>query len=168
MRTSLLFSALLFLGACSVETDIIYDDQFDFSRLDTAGKELPEKTGPWACLRDNRSGLLWEVKSDDESVRHYTATFSWYEPNATNHREKGFRDKGSCHPSMRGQCDTAGYIEALNKLQLCGKSNWRLPTRKELQSLLELRVPPPGPLVPPETFPNTRRSGYWTSEDNGF
>ena len=164
MKAHYLIALILLLCACSRETDIIYDDRFDFSRLDVQGKKLPEKTGPWACVQDNKSGLVWEVKADDESLRHYTGTFSWYDPKAISSRDKGRRDKGSCHPSLRGQCDTAGYIIAMNEQQLCGKDNWRLPTVAELKTLLEMRLAPPGPLVAPATLPNTRRSGYWTGD----
>ena len=39
----------------------------------------------WACTRDNATGLVWEVKTDDGGLRDKDNTYSWYDPNpATN------------------------------------------------------------------------------------
>src|SRR5690606_9430627 len=51
---------------------------FDFSRIAGDGSELvaaaPVGEGPaeWACTRDNRTGLVWELKLDQPgALRHY-------------------------------------------------------------------------------------------------
>jgi hypothetical protein len=31
---------------------------------------LGNGTGDWACTRDNETGLIWEVKTTDRSMRH--------------------------------------------------------------------------------------------------
>lgn len=167
LRFFLTFSAgwlLVLMWGCGATNDIEFDTQFDFVHLDTKGEIMPFKTGPWACVQDNGNGLVWEVKADNEGLRHYTATFSWFNPSKVQTRDQGIKDKGSCHPSLRGSCDTQGYVAAMNKIQLCGRSNWRLPTRDELASLLELRLASPGPLITP-SFPNTKASGYWTQDE---
>ena len=40
---------------------------FDFTRINADGSEYTGSgnysTSPWACVRDNRTGLMWEVKT---------------------------------------------------------------------------------------------------------
>ncbi len=67
----------------------------------------------------------------------------------------------------------AGKIQRLNFEQIeqaIAQANeqlggsWRLPTRKELESILCRECPPP--LIDPITFPNTSAEPYWTSDIN--
>ena len=41
---------------------------FSYTKLDFAGNELPVSAGIWSCVRDNVTGLIWEVKSDPENL----------------------------------------------------------------------------------------------------
>jgi len=43
-----------------------------------------------------------------------------------------------------------------------GGSGWRLPTIKELQTLVDVSVSA-GPAIDPKYFPNTGRSAFWSS-----
>lgn len=55
---------------------------------------------------------------------------------------------------------TAGaYCEGLT---LGGHSDWRLPTKKELITIVDYSVPSPGPTINP-IFKNTKSSYYWAS-----
>lgn len=44
-----------------------------------------------------------------------------------------------------------------------GGSGWRLPTGKELLTLVDYAVPPPGPTIDETAFPNTAAAFFWSS-----
>lgn len=120
---------------------------FDFTKLDNRGRPLAlqnlawqqgssEASGKtWSCVQDNHTGLLWEVKQDDSSSpRHYQHKFSWYQ---SDNRRNGGEPGSQGAPQCGGiACDTQAYIDAMNALQLCGQSHWRLPSIGELMSIV--------------------------------
>jgi sulfatase modifying factor 1 len=57
----------------------------------------------------------------------------------------------------------SGAISYCQGLTLGGKSNWRLPTDAELQTLLDYGVPAPGPKVPAVFSASTTMDGLWTA-----
>ena len=63
--------------------------------------------------------------------------------------------------ATKGRCDTAKYVADVNQARLCGFSDWRLPTRPELSSL----VVHDGerPLIDADYFPNTREGLFWSA-----
>lgn len=139
---------------------------FSFTKLANNGDPLPPDaplgTGAtdWACTRDNVTGLVWEVKTDAGGLRDQDWTYSWYEPDATvNGGGAGSASRGQC--ATKGRCDTAKYVADVNKTSLCGFSDWRLPSRPELSSLVvhdgEL------PRIDTDYFPNTREGVFWSA-----
>ncbi len=113
---------------------------FDYTKISNLGQPLPENaplgTGPndYACLRDNHTGLLWEVKTTDPlSLRYFARKYAWYDTNpATNGGNPG--DLGQpleCNQTL-SNCNTAAFVAAVNTQGLCGYSDWRLPTPDEL------------------------------------
>ncbi len=89
----------------------------------------------WACTKDNVTGLIWEVKTDDGGLRDKDWYYSWYNPNNdTNGGGKaGYQNNGSCKGS---NCDTYAFPKVVNNQSLCGATNWRMPTIQELGGLL--------------------------------
>lgn len=139
---------------------------FAFTKLDSQGVPLPDQsldytTSPWRCIRDEVTGLIWETKAADSGLQDYLWTYSWL--NSTGFNDGGNRgvpDTGEC--SSDSACDTESYAAAINSLGLCGFSNWRLPSRTELLSIVHYGAQIP-PVVESSFFPHTAGI-YWTSD----
>ncbi|MEN1728468.1 MAG: DUF1566 domain-containing protein [Pseudomonadota bacterium] len=108
---------------------------FDYTKLDVNGDALPDSATEWACVRDNYAGLIWEVKVDDPAdPRHFEHSYSWYlTESGRNGGDVGLPNGGVCTGS---DCDLEGLTDAINATRLCGATDWRVPTRLELQSLV--------------------------------
>ena len=54
---------------------------FDFTRLNADGSDYTGNgdynSQPWACVRDNHTGLVWEVKTDDGGIHDKNNTYRW-------------------------------------------------------------------------------------------
>jgi len=142
---------------------------FDFTKVCANGEVAGEGQCPpnpslgkganeWACTLDNVTGLMWEIKTTS-GLRSQNSTYTWYNPDSsTNGGEAGFQKGGSCSGS---DCNTHAFVKAVNAAGLCGAKDWRLPTRKELLSIVDNgRVKP---AIDAGLFPNTPAAYYWTS-----
>lgn len=134
---------------------------FDFTKLDANGDPLSDDAPTWPCIRDNVTGLIWEVPADS-GLTSAMNSYTWHQPDPLlNGGDPGQPDGGSCTGS---RCDTDGFIQALNDAGLCGFQDWRLPTRRELFSLADFsRI---DPAIVTSAFPNLPPSiigFYWTS-----
>jgi hypothetical protein len=111
---------------------------FDFTPLDGSGNPIaivggvPASTP--ACVHDNVTNLTWEVKT----AGNMNDTYTW--ANAT-----------------------AVYAAAVNSAGLCGShAVWRLPTRRELLSIVHYGAN--SPAIDANFFPNTVTNWFWTSD----
>ena len=140
---------------------------FSFTKISNSGNPLPNSavlgSGPndWACTRDNVTGLIWEVKTDDGGLRDMGWTYSWYNPDpATNGGFEGYADDGNiCFNPAR--CDTDKFVMDVNAQGLCGAADWRLPDRFELESITSIDRWVPA--IDSTFFPNTGSSDFWSS-----
>jgi hypothetical protein len=156
---------------------------FDYTKLDAAGNPLAiqhtawatsggydsgsEGAGTkWSCVRDNITGLIWETKTHDATpgLREMNNTYTWYNTNGgTNGGNAGNIGGNNCNSTLSAygnQCNTQNYVAAVNASNLCGHNDWRLPSERELITLVHLGSS--NPAIDSSYFPNTRSIGYWT------
>lgn len=118
-----------------------------------ANPALGSGANDWACTRDNVTGLIWEVKTDNATpdLRDKDWTYRW-----------GTTTGGASCGGTLTLCHTDNYVTAVNAAQLCGFTDWRLPTRRELLSIVHLGAS--SPAIDTAYFPNTLSSWYWSSD----
>lgn len=166
------------------------DRSFSYTKIANDGSQLLKTAElgageeDWACTKDNSTGLIWEIKIDDVSLRDKDNTYSWYNSDGTtNGGDSGTKNGGSC---LDSECDTDGYVKAVNQKGMCGKKDWRVPTPQELSRLLFCsdgkysadssvtnalgctnRGSVTKPTINTSYFPNTINDYYWTSIADG-
>jgi hypothetical protein len=91
-------------------------------------------------VTDNNSGLMWQKENGGDSYNWYVAS--------------GIYDATS-NPGSTNVCGS---------LALGDYSDWRLPSKKELVSLVDYSVASPGPTIN-AVFTGSLSSFYWTSAD---
>jgi hypothetical protein len=106
---------------------------FSFSKISATGEKLPLDAIEWACVKDNVTGLLWEVKTAKNSIKTYRFA------------------------------DAKKAVKAINTQKLCGKTNWRLPKIQELQGIVNYSVAFPDPNIDQTFFPNSTNTIYWSA-----
>ncbi|WP_288841890.1 DUF1566 domain-containing protein [uncultured Deefgea sp.] len=133
-----------------------------WQKTDSQGRALPVSAGPWSCIRDLKTGLLWENKTDNEGLHFNAATYSWFD---ATHR-LGVEKAGSCSDATMkvSPCDTRDLIVLANQQAWCGASHWRVPSAKELASLLLDTGFAGNPRIASGFFPHTGRFPYWTAD----
>ncbi len=133
---------------------------FDFTKLDNNGNALPASATNHSCVRDNVTGLIWEVKTDDGGLHDKDNTYSWYNTDSSNNGgHAGTQNGGSC--SGGGDCDTSSFAAAVNTAGWCGQNDWRLPTRDELRTIIDRSITDPA--IDTAYFPRTQSSRYCSS-----
>lgn len=155
-------AALLLLAGCSKPVPI----EFVFEPVGADGGEYTGSgsyaSDPWPCIADLRTGLTWEVKTSEPGLHNAANTYTWYFTGDEVYArgDAGVRDGGICTGS---ECDTQGFVDAVNVHGLCGHHDWRVPSKEELGSLVDPRIKQPGPTVDTVYFPNTVADEYWSS-----
>lgn len=133
-----------------------------YIKYDAKGKPLVDNNEQWACVYDTQNGLMWEVKSDDDTLRNTNNLYSWFDPEHVT--VKGKPNGGRCKGNT--DCDTGAYVQAMNKQNYCGHNDWRLPTREQMQTLVNLENANDNVKINKQYFPQTMPSWYWTSSEN--
>jgi hypothetical protein len=154
-----------------------------YTKISNSGAVLPDTAtlgsgeNDWACTKDNKTGLTWEVKTDDGGWRDKNWTYSWYKPSGDNGGNEGYTDITSGAPNCptKHNCNTYGFTKAVNVNGLCGKKDWRMPTVDELMNLVVCSdgkyetdgsctngESVSGPTINLTYFPNTVDDWYWS------
>jgi len=132
---------------------------FDFTKLDAAGVPLANQAAtyaatPWSCVKDNVTGLMWEVKTT-AGLQKNTNKYTWY--NSTGVNDGGNAGTPAVTPACNtgGACDTEKYVAAVNAMGLCGFTDWRMPTVNELFSIIDSTQASGNATIDMAYFPNT-------------
>jgi hypothetical protein len=116
---------------------------FSFVKIGDDGELLPRRALSWRCVLDDVTGLMWEVKTADGSLFDYRNLFTNVGDGRSN--------------------NTSSYVAAVNAVGLCGADDWRLPSRGEMESLLDYSHASFSPMIDADWFPNTLGALHWTS-----
>ncbi|MCD4718777.1 MAG: DUF1566 domain-containing protein [Desulfobacula sp.] len=109
-----------------------------YTKLGSGGVELSDTAtvaDGWIMTRDNVTGLIWEIKTNDSSIHDRDDTYTWY--------------------------NTVNFIAAVNNGNFGGFSGWRMPTVKELSTIVNSEIY--NPAINKVFFPYTVSSDYWSS-----
>ncbi len=133
---------------------------FYFTKISNTGAALAANAKTWNCVKDNVTGLMWEVKTTDKGLHDVGWIYSWYEPdNSKNGGDAGTQNGGYCGGTSA--CDTDAYVKAVNAAGWCGYKDWRMPRQAELQSIVDYSRY--NLAIDTAYFPNTEYAYYWSS-----
>ena len=154
----------------------------DYTKLDARGNKLPSSARSWACVLDNRSGLIWEVKTDDGGARDKDNKYRWGGKGVSEVALGWVENSpGNKYPESRWDGSGDRYddwnklVTAANSEQLCGFSDWRVPDLYQLASLVRCRGGSyqnlddgcsgsyQRPTIDTDYFPNAQSSWFWSS-----
>jgi hypothetical protein len=123
-----------------------------YTKLDCKGNVLSDSAPKWAMVKDNITGLIWEIKTNDGSIHDKNNTYTWYDSNpVSNEGFAGFSGDGT---------DTEDFITNLNLDNFGGFSDWRLPSIQEFESIVNSDRN--NPSINTNFFPNVISANYWS------
>ena len=152
-------------------------DSSSYTKIANDGSELPNSatlgTNPkdWACTKDNKTGLIWEVKTDNGGLRDKDNIYTNYTVDYPSDWDVG---------KLGDSTNTDGFVGAVNTQGLCGASDWRMPRKDELEGLISCSDEkyntlgkdeygqictgsPIYPTINTTYFPNTENAIFWSS-----
>ena len=142
---------------------------FDFTRLNKDGTEYSGSgdydQAPWSCVRDNVTGLVWEVKTKSgtaDSVADIQAGKSLNIHHKDNlYRWGGITAIGRNHKGRKGDYydDWNTLVNGSNQENFCGFNDWRVPKHSEFVSLIDHSLIRPS--VDTDYFPRSNVVLHW-------
>jgi len=144
---------------CSHGRDLTNNDDsdghagFSYTKLDANGNALSASASSWSCVRDNVTGLVWEVKTDDDGIHDKDNTYRWGGIGAEQYGTVFYDDWDV-------------LVNGTNSESLCGFSDWRVPEIDELESIVNFNRF--NPAIDSVFFPDTRASHFWSSSASAY
>jgi hypothetical protein len=126
-----------------------------YTKLGSGSVDLPDtaiSSDGWVMVKDNVTGLIWEIKTVDGSIHDKNNKYTWCDSNSATNGG----DSGTCNGT-----DTDTFINTLNNSIFGGFVDWRIPTVKELSTIVNYDSY--NPAVNITFFPNTSGPNYWSS-----
>lgn len=111
------------------------EESGQYVKLGAQGEELPATAAAWPMVLDRKSGLVWEMKTEDGSLHDMNTLYKWV-------------------PAKEA------FIAKLNAERFGGFEDWRIPSEEELKNLLDFEAP--GPAINAQFFPHTAADSYWS------
>ncbi len=139
---------------------------FSFTKLDADGNPLEVQsvdyaTTPWSCVKDNVTGLVWEVKQNKdgeenaENIHDADNKYRWGGKTQLGTGSKPYYD------------DWDALVDGSNGASFCGfSSDWRVPTVNELENLVSFDRTAPS--IDTVYFPNTYAAFFWSASPYAY
>ncbi|MBT4526824.1 MAG: DUF1566 domain-containing protein, partial [Deltaproteobacteria bacterium] len=125
-----------------------------YTKLSSGGVDLPDtatSSDGWVMVKDNVTGLIWEIKTVDSSIHNKDNKYTWCDSNSATNEG----DSGTCNGT-----DTETFINTLNNGSFGSFTDWRMPTIKELSTIVNYDSY--NPAVDITFFSNTSGPNYWS------
>ncbi|MBH1988775.1 MAG: DUF1566 domain-containing protein [Myxococcaceae bacterium] len=137
---------------------------FDYAVVALSGISIP--TLATRCVRTptviNPGWSNWDVTTGVyEDQTNQTNRYSIAKPNVVTDGMTGLQWQQYANSQTMNWTEAQAYC---NGLVLSGHADWRLPTRVELQMLVDYTINCAGPTINNAFFPDTIKTYYWTSE----
>jgi Protein of unknown function (DUF1566) len=121
------------------------------------------------CVRENATGLIWQGQTTyGTSALRSSSQLKFNFDDITKLQRTDLSNAGFRVPTQAevdNENNAIGFKNAVNATNLCGGSNWRLPSTEELINIVKPVVVPANdnPTIDKNWFPNTQPWTYWTS-----
>ena len=121
------------------------------------------------CVKDKVTGLLWETKTADGSLRDYRKTYTHFDSTTAAQKSDGSK---ATQAKIDAAENAAPYVKQVNISRLCGFDDWRLPTARELHGIVNYGLKDIAIDVKVFINPPGTDDQYWTSssyqDDSGI
>jgi PKD repeat protein len=105
---------------------------FSFTKIGASGETLPANAAQWSCVKDNVTGLMWEVKNSIAGDLHNSnLSYTNYDSTVAAQLPTG---GVPTQANIDAPTNSIGFKNAVNAAGLCGATDWRIPEPIELQS----------------------------------
>jgi len=111
-----------------------------YIKLGVGGIKISENITEFCMIKDENTGLMWEIKSKNKIDINYSERKYNYQ-------------------------EALNYIDRLNQESYGGFSDWRLPNKEELRSIV--KYGDEDLAIHEEYFPNTKPDFYWSKDVYG-